>query len=72
MPFVVAADKPTRRDALAYYRARDFAAAHGHFVDLEQQDVSTTLYALFAARCRVYIAAPPADDWDGAVNMTEK
>ena len=60
------------QEALAYYRARDFAAAHDHFADLGQQDVSTTLYTLFATRCRVYIAAPPADDWDGATNMTEK
>jgi adenylate cyclase len=72
----IAANARSRLDrwaeALAYYRARDFAAAHDHFAGLGEQDVSTTLYALFAARCRVYIAAPPADDWDGATNMTEK
>jgi adenylate cyclase len=59
-------------EALAAYRMRDFEGALGHFADLAQQDVSTTLYALFAARCRVFIAAPPPDDWDGATNMTEK
>ena len=59
-------------EALALYRARDFEGALGHFADLGEQDVSTTLYALFAARCRVYIAAPPPEDWDGATNMTQK
>jgi adenylate cyclase len=59
-------------EALAAYRARDFAGALERFAGLGQEDVSTTLYALFAARCRVYIAAPPPDDWDGATSMTEK
>ena len=58
----VAAGARTRLDrwneALAAYRARDFEGALGLFAELGEEDVSTSLYALFAARCRVFIAPP--------------
>jgi adenylate cyclase len=59
-------------EALARYRARDFAAALALFTGLEEEDVSTTLYTLFVARCRTFLAAPPPEDWDGATSMTVK
>jgi adenylate cyclase len=59
-------------DALQSYRARDFATAIERFGALDDEDVSTTLYAVFVERCRAFIAAPPPADWDGATNMTAK
>ena len=59
-------------EALARYRARDFANAMVLFGALEDEDVSTTLYGHFIDRCRGFIAAPPPSDWDGATIMTAK
>ena len=35
-------------------------------------DADATLAALFATRCTVFAAAPPAADWDGAWSFVEK
>jgi adenylate cyclase len=59
-------------EALESYRARDFATAIERFGALDDEDVSTTLYAVFVERCRAFIAAPPPAEWDGATNMTAK
>lgn len=57
--------------ALALYQARDFAQAADRFADLEDEDVSTTLYTLFRARCVSFIAAPPPADWDGTTSTAK-
>ncbi|MEO8848192.1 MAG: adenylate/guanylate cyclase domain-containing protein [Casimicrobiaceae bacterium] len=59
-------------EALACYRARDFALAEALFVELENEDVSTTLYTLFVDRCQRYQVTPPPPDWDGATSMSAK
>lgn len=51
-------------DAFRLYRNREFAAAVQMFDDLSshKQDHVSSLYA---ARCREFIVAPPATEWDG-------
>jgi adenylate cyclase len=51
-------------DALSLYRDRDFTAALRKFDTLctQKQDHVSHLYA---ARCREFIALPPATEWDG-------
>ena len=55
-------------EALALYRARDFAAAAGIWESLTGDGPS----AVMAARARVYDAAPPPEDWNGVFVMTGK
>ncbi|MEP7062915.1 MAG: adenylate/guanylate cyclase domain-containing protein [Betaproteobacteria bacterium] len=59
-------------EALHRYRSRDFESALELFRALGDEDVSTTLYAVFVDRCRTLVATPPPPDWDGATNMTVK
>ena len=51
-------------DALRLYRSRDFMTALQKFEDIytRKQDPVSGLYA---ARCREFIATPPAEEWDG-------
>ncbi len=51
-------------EALRLYRSREFAVALCMFDDLStanQDHVS----ALYAGRCRKFIASPPPAEWDG-------
>jgi len=57
---------------IAAYRARDWAAAARAFdgaLELFPDDGPSRVYR---ERCRVLAAAPPAADWDGVWNLTEK
>jgi adenylate cyclase len=54
------------------YRARDWTSAHRAF------DAALELYpndgpaAVYCKRCELLRASPPANDWDGVWNLTEK
>ena len=57
---------------LKAYRARDWKAAGRAF------DAALELYptdgpaAVYSERCRLLARTPPAADWDGVWNLTEK
>jgi adenylate cyclase len=55
-------------DALALYRARDFAAAREKFAAIADDKPA----AVMAARCAVLVEAPPAADWDGVYDQHGK
>ena len=55
-------------EALALYRARDFAAAAVLFAALPQRP----LHRLFRERCGAFAQSPPPPDWDGATNFATK
>jgi adenylate cyclase len=55
--------------ALALYSARRFDEAERAFQRLAGEDA---VAALYLARCRAYLAAPPPADWDGSFGLTEK
>ena len=57
---------------IAAYRGRDWTAAVRAFdaaLDLYPSDGPAGVYR---QRCRLLAATPPADDWDGVWNLTEK
>jgi adenylate cyclase len=59
-------------DALAIYEKRDWKAAQAAFeavLGLVPDDRPAKLYH---NRCGEYLVKPPADDWDGMYNLTEK
>jgi adenylate cyclase len=55
-------------EALALYLRRDFRAALRAFEALDGDPPS----AVLAERCRVFMATPPADDWNGTYVATSK
>jgi adenylate cyclase len=55
-------------EALALYLRREFRAALPLFESVDGDPPS----AVLAERCRVFIAAPPPDDWDGTYVATSK
>jgi adenylate cyclase len=59
-------------EALAAYRARDFAGAEAIFSALAEQDPEDDPSALLLERCRRLRAEPPGPEWDGVDTMTEK
>jgi adenylate cyclase len=59
-------------DALALYERRDWKAAQtavGAALDFAPDDQPAKLYH---ERCGEYLVKPPADDWDGVVNLSRK
>jgi adenylate cyclase len=59
-------------NALALYERRDWKAAQAAFqaaLDLAPDDNPAKLYH---KRCGEYLIKPPADDWDGVVNLSQK
>jgi len=58
--------------ARALVLARDFGAAATAFQELAQRDPEDGPVRALAARCRQFLAEPPAGDWDGVREMTEK
>ncbi|MFT5211267.1 MAG: adenylate cyclase [Flavobacterium sp.] len=58
--------------AHALYKARDFAAAKEAFKLALAIDPTDGPSATYVGRCELYISSPPADDWDGVYQMTEK
>jgi adenylate cyclase len=64
------------RDAFARYLARDFDAAARMFAELVAERVAQgtddVAAKVLEERCRELAAAPPPDEWTGAVHMTTK
>jgi len=58
----------TFEEGLALYRAKDFAAARKVF-EANEVDPPSVIYA---ERCTLFEAEPPAADWDGVWRMKEK
>jgi adenylate cyclase len=59
---------PRFAEALAAYRAREFAAARESFAALEGDPVA----AIMTRRCAVLADAPPPADWDGVYEQRSK
>jgi adenylate cyclase len=58
--------------ALGHYKQRDYAQALAGFeqcVEMVPEDGPSKVYC---KRCALYLENPPADDWDGVFNLTEK
>jgi adenylate cyclase len=58
--------------ALGHYKLRDYAQALAGFtqcVEMVPEDGPSQVYC---KRCAAYLENPPADDWDGVFNLTEK
>jgi len=58
--------------ARALYLARDFSAAAAAFAALLEENPTDGPARTLAARCRAFGLQPPAPDWDGVQEMTEK
>jgi class 3 adenylate cyclase/CheY-like chemotaxis protein len=59
-------------EALSLFETRDWNAAMSAFgkaLEKYPNDRPTTMYM---ERCRQYLQTPPADDWDGVYNLSEK
>ena len=59
----------TYERALAAYRARQFEAAATAFQGLAGDDQPARM---FLERARGFVAAPPAEGWDGVMTLEEK
>jgi adenylate cyclase len=60
------------RQALDLYRGRDFTAALRLFEDVLKLDATDGPSRTYVQRCREYLLAPPAADWDGVYQMHSK
>ncbi len=60
------------RDALAAYRAQRFEAALEGFQQVLELDPDDGPALTYVDRCRVFLEAPPATDWDGVYQLTGK
>ena len=58
--------------ALQAYRAQEWASAQAQFEACLQRDAGDRPSQLMLARVRRFIAEPPAADWDGVWNFSEK
>ncbi|MDR1626282.1 MAG: adenylate/guanylate cyclase domain-containing protein [Spirochaetia bacterium] len=58
--------------ALDLYENRAFQAAGEIFHSLAERDENDGAARLYADACRAYAAEPPAADWDGVNNLTQK
>jgi adenylate cyclase len=58
--------------ALALYRARDFRGAAQAFAEQQNKFGPDDACELHLERCRAYMEAAPAEDWDGSAALTEK
>jgi adenylate cyclase len=59
-------------EGLKRYRSRDFEGALHWFEQARKANPEDRPAELYVDRCRMLIAEPPPDDWDGAWVMTEK
>jgi adenylate cyclase len=58
--------------AFEAYENRDFVKAGEIFADLYRQDNGDDVARLYLGRCEKYVKNPPAPDWSGVDNLTEK
>lgn len=66
------AGRAALHEAQQLYAARQFTTALATFSELAAADPSDPVPALFAARCRRFLAEPPAADWAAFERLTEK
>jgi len=55
-----------------YYKLMQFEEARQAFSQALTIDPEDGPSKVYAARCRVYLETPPADDWDGVFVMKSK
>ncbi len=67
-------ESPLFSQAMAAYKAGDFAAACKAFSSLRDGNAGAfaALYALYAGRCETLLAHPPQAPWDGVFTHTSK
>jgi len=58
--------------AMDAYEAKDFEKAKKNFSAIATRDAEDQVAVLYADRCDLFIAKPPAGDWDGVRNLTQK
>lgn len=66
------AGRAALHEAQQLYGAREFATALATFHELAGADPEDPVPALFAARCRHYLAEPPPADWAAYERLSEK
>jgi len=54
------------------YKLSDFKGAQKLFAEALKIDSEDGPSQVYYARCKHYIASPPAEDWDGVFVMTSK
>jgi class 3 adenylate cyclase len=59
-------------EALSFFEARDWNAALSTFDKTLEGSPDDRPSLLYAERCRQYLQTPPAGDWDGVYNISEK
>jgi adenylate cyclase len=60
------------RDALDAYRGQRWQAALGLFASVLEKRKNDGPSRVMIERCRSYVTAPPAEDWDGVFTATRK
>jgi adenylate cyclase len=58
--------------ALEDYKQRDYAQALAGFTECALMVPEDRPSQVYCKRCAAYLENPPADDWDGVFNLTEK
>jgi len=58
--------------AIDLYEKQDFSGARKIFFKVASHDPSDQVAPLYIKRCDDFIALPPATDWDGVFNLTQK
>lgn len=58
--------------AMERFLSRDFAEARRRFLDLLGEHPDDGPAALFASLCAEYLERPPAEDWSGVLEQTDK
>jgi len=58
--------------AIDSYEKQDFSAARKIFFKIAAHDPTDLVAPLYIKRCEDFIALPPATDWDGVFNLTQK
>ena len=58
--------------AIDLYEKQDFTSARKIFFKVASHDPTDLVAPLYIKRCDDFIALPPASDWDGVFNLTQK
>lgn len=58
--------------AMADFEARRYEEARKAFAEILSERSEDRVAALYVGQCDSFIAAPPASNWDGVFNLTEK
>lgn len=58
--------------AMDSFESRDFEEAHRRFAGLAAAKPDDRVAGLYVEQCVAFLAKPPAEDWDGVFNLTQK